>query len=283
MEPSIIEVVVAGDSGPPLRIMAFESFDAPILRDDAGGAGDHTGQMVWAGAHSMLTYLTTRREELRESLVFDLGIGAGLTTVMAARHARYVVGTDVSPDALRLATSNCALNGVESRATLACFDWTGVDASTQLCRHLEEARVSAGCLSVVGIAAEIVYPSTTSASLAALFQCVESALRLTPHSYFAMSYVQRRASTTQLMLEHAWQAGLVWLLVPIETLEGKTSGTQIFRFALRTSGNTTARSAAELQASTLPLLLGQVESERTARLEAEEEAASFVLPAPFDD
>jgi methylase of polypeptide subunit release factors len=45
-------------------------------------------------------------------LALDLGTGCGIQAMHAARHARRVIATDISPRALELAALNCALNGI---------------------------------------------------------------------------------------------------------------------------------------------------------------------------
>jgi SAM-dependent methyltransferase len=45
--------------------------------------------------------------------VLDLGVGSGIQALLAARHARRVVATDLNPRAVEIAAFNAALNGVE--------------------------------------------------------------------------------------------------------------------------------------------------------------------------
>lgn len=47
--------------------------------------------------------------------VLDLGTGAGFAAILAARHAKRVVATDVVPEAVALTSQNAALNGVGDR------------------------------------------------------------------------------------------------------------------------------------------------------------------------
>lgn len=57
--------------------------------------------------------------------VLDLGTGAGLAAVLAARRAKRVVATDVVPECVALATQNAALNGVGDRVEARlgdCYD-----------------------------------------------------------------------------------------------------------------------------------------------------------------
>jgi methylase of polypeptide subunit release factors len=69
-------------------------------------APDH---VLGVGAASIsLANLTIRRPV---ETALDVGTGAGIQALLAARHARQVVGTDTNPRALELAAFNAALNG----------------------------------------------------------------------------------------------------------------------------------------------------------------------------
>jgi hypothetical protein len=63
---------------------------------------------VGTASHT-LAALTVRRNV---EAALDLGAGAGVQTIMAARHAKIAVGTDISPRALNFAAFNARLNGV---------------------------------------------------------------------------------------------------------------------------------------------------------------------------
>jgi methylase of polypeptide subunit release factors len=55
------------------------------------------------------------RSPVRSAL--DLGAGSGILSLLAARHARRVVATDVNPHALRLTALNARLNGIDNIET----------------------------------------------------------------------------------------------------------------------------------------------------------------------
>ncbi len=59
----------------------------------------------------VLARLTVRAQAER---VLDLGCGGGVQALLAARHARSVVGTDLNPRALAFARFNAALNGIRN-------------------------------------------------------------------------------------------------------------------------------------------------------------------------
>lgn len=70
-------------------------------------AADHV--LGAGGASTTLAQVTVRSPRDR---VLDLGTGCGVQALHASRHAREVVGTDISARALRFAALNAALDGV---------------------------------------------------------------------------------------------------------------------------------------------------------------------------
>ena len=70
-------------------------------------AADHV--LGAGGASTTLAQVTVRTPRDR---VLDLGTGCGVQALHASRHAREVVGTDISARALRFAALNAALDGV---------------------------------------------------------------------------------------------------------------------------------------------------------------------------
>jgi len=72
-------------------------------------AADHV--VAPAQASVILANLTVRRSV---AAALDIGTGPGVQAFLAARHARRVVATDVSPRALQFAAFNAALNGVRN-------------------------------------------------------------------------------------------------------------------------------------------------------------------------
>ncbi len=92
----------------PLRLAPYEGLllvhDAENMEHDQ----DHVSGMN-NSTRTMAT-LTIRRHVDR---VLDLGTGSGTQALLAARHARSVVATDVNRRALRYAALNARLNGVD--------------------------------------------------------------------------------------------------------------------------------------------------------------------------
>jgi release factor glutamine methyltransferase len=57
-----------------------------------------------------------------EAQVLDMGTGSGVCAVHAARHARRVVAVDINPAAVRCASLNVALNGLERQVEVRLGD-----------------------------------------------------------------------------------------------------------------------------------------------------------------
>jgi release factor glutamine methyltransferase len=51
----------------------------------------------------------------RDSRVLDMGTGSGVCAVFAAKHAAHVIAVDINPAAVRCASINALLNGVEDK------------------------------------------------------------------------------------------------------------------------------------------------------------------------
>lgn len=101
-----------------LRPYAADTASGPLawwLASDLGelatGGRLHGDHVLGAGGASLTLAQVTSRAPVGR--VLDLGTGCGIQALHAARHARAVVGTDVSARALGFAAFNAALNGVE--------------------------------------------------------------------------------------------------------------------------------------------------------------------------
>jgi methylase of polypeptide subunit release factors len=92
----------------PLRITPWSGF---LLLHDRWGEATLAGDYVGGPTESAetLRHLTVRRAV---EAALDLGTGCGLQALLASRHARRVVGSDVNPRALAIARMNMRLNGV---------------------------------------------------------------------------------------------------------------------------------------------------------------------------
>jgi methylase of polypeptide subunit release factors len=94
----------------PLRVTPWAGLQ---LVHDAWGPGPLAADYV-AGvneAAELLARLTVRREV---ETALDLGTGCGLQALLVARHARRVVGVDVNPRAIELASINARINRAAS-------------------------------------------------------------------------------------------------------------------------------------------------------------------------
>ena len=67
--------------------------------------------MGLTGSSTWLADFTIRRES---ECTLDLGTGTGVLAMLAARHSKQVVATDINPRALEFARFNAALNGIDN-------------------------------------------------------------------------------------------------------------------------------------------------------------------------
>lgn len=222
---SLVEVEIHGLQK-PVSLCCHDGAAAPVLQGVAGGAGDRTGVLLWAGCRALCAYIVACGSP--SATVVELGTGAGLAGAVAALRfpGAAVTVTDGAPEALALCERTLAANGLAGRVAVAQWSWDDPAA------HVDGgagavAAAAAGSVDLL-LGAEIVYPSTTLGSLRNLFALARRVLRrpLRPSTteghdgdggdggVFAMAYVPRRPETTLAMLYAAWGAGLRWRLVP---------------------------------------------------------------------
>lgn len=98
-----------------IRVLPYE--DLMVACDREPDAGERLEQEYVGGIHHstvLLSLLTPRRPVGR---ALDIGCGCGFQTLLMARHATEVIGTDVNPRALEFGRLNAELNGIEN------IDW----------------------------------------------------------------------------------------------------------------------------------------------------------------
>jgi methylase of polypeptide subunit release factors len=103
-----------GSLRPRARIMPAEGL---LLAFDgfARGEDDPPGYVApYTPTASWLAALTPRR---RAHAALDVGTGNGVHALLAARHSRHVIATDVNPRALAFTSINAALNGLANVET----------------------------------------------------------------------------------------------------------------------------------------------------------------------
>jgi len=71
---------------------------------------------VYFGGDSVALALYQTR--VPEGVTLDLCAGSGIQPMLAALHARQSIGVEINPLAARVATFNCALNGLENKVTI---------------------------------------------------------------------------------------------------------------------------------------------------------------------
>jgi len=207
VEFDIIDVVVDGDL--LVHLAAAESLASPALSGASGGPGDLTGCMLWPGAAAAASYV---RQQLRgriDGVVIELGCGSGLVSAAVATSglAAHVIATDASELALRRCAATLRAN-VCAPATsfqVARVPWDDAACVASLSDTVRACCHDGAPLTIVG--AEIVYPSTTTATLDSLFQLAVGLCRLSGPTAFLMSYVERQPATTLAMFRAAWRAG----------------------------------------------------------------------------
>jgi len=208
----------------------------------AGTMDDHTGLMAWPGLRAACRCLAHPRvmKALQGARVIELGAGPGAASAVAARTAAAVLCTDCAEKALALARATLAANATSNgsstlddaaraiKAKTACarFTWGNDDPNVLLDALYalsmespgsslispEETTASSdrrGADLVVG--SEVVYPSTSTVCLSALFEASRALLapqsvRATiprdedtsslPLTCLLLSYVPRNTSTT---------------------------------------------------------------------------------------
>ena len=117
VSPSLLEglgLVTAGPSGlvPRIRLHPYAGFflaSDPLFDDYGEIAPDYVTGMN--PTSSSVAAITIRRPV--ESAL-DLGTGFGVQALLASRHSRRVVATDVNARALNMAVFNAALNGIKN-------------------------------------------------------------------------------------------------------------------------------------------------------------------------
>jgi methylase of polypeptide subunit release factors len=108
----LADVLIVSDGAMRARVK-LEPFDGLLVASDPTYDGPDTVLGV-GGVTRMLAALTVRR---RCEAALDLCTGSGALALLAAAHAKRVVGVDLSERALRLAHLNSRLNGIET------IDW----------------------------------------------------------------------------------------------------------------------------------------------------------------
>lgn len=106
------QVVVASAEGRIVSRMRVTTHEDLVFLHDRTDLHGPSDQVAAVGpASRTLAGLTVRSPA---GLALDLGTGCGIQALLAARHARRVIATDVSERALDIARVNAAMNGIEN-------------------------------------------------------------------------------------------------------------------------------------------------------------------------
>ncbi len=118
LEPAPVEELTAAgfleDAGgaqvrSPIRITPYEGV---LLAHDAEVLADPDPAIV-TGLNSAARTLASLTPRVPAARVLDIGTGCGVQALLAARHADYVLATDVNPRALEYTALGAALNGFD--------------------------------------------------------------------------------------------------------------------------------------------------------------------------
>ena len=108
-----IGLLQQSDAGMRSVAMLLPGEDFMVVHDfsaEVSGQPEQAQHVLGVGsASTTLANLTVRRQG---ETVLDLGTGSGIQSLLAARHAAWVVATDLNPRALNFAAVNARLNGL---------------------------------------------------------------------------------------------------------------------------------------------------------------------------
>ena len=111
MATGLVRIGQSGEVTSQVCILPYG--ETMTLRDfgaDWTGRATRADYVMGVSASSISLALTTVRQQSEE--VLDLGTGGGIQAMLAARHARRVIGTDINPRALALARLAMRINGI---------------------------------------------------------------------------------------------------------------------------------------------------------------------------
>lgn len=83
---------------------------------------------IWPAAMGLCGFLSAHPHYLREKQVLELAAGLGLPSLLAARWAKKVVCSDLSPEAMEYARRSANLNGL-SNFKACTLDWNSLPAN----------------------------------------------------------------------------------------------------------------------------------------------------------
>ena len=297
--PSTETLIFGSHHQARVQVVRHTSLASSVLCGAAGGAADRTGLMLWPGARALCRAILAC-PALADTLVLELGAGAGVCSAVAAVHApAAVITTDGDPAALELAGATWAANaaGRARRTPWAArvFRWDEAwPAATAAL--LQEARAllpgdppPVSLPPVTLLASECIYPSTSPACCAHFFAACASLLGQHGRGCLLLSYVPRAPATSLAMLAAADAAGLHWELwdsassaaaqaVGCAASLGEESGACVLRFT-RAPPGPRADLAARARA-VFPDAAESIARAQALREEAEEDARSGAWGAP---
>eukprot|EP00002_Diphylleia_rotans_P040268 TRINITY_DN9502_c0_g1_i1.p1 TRINITY_DN9502_c0_g1~~TRINITY_DN9502_c0_g1_i1.p1 ORF type:complete len:313 (-),score=70.82 TRINITY_DN9502_c0_g1_i1:30-968(-) len=98
------------EDGDPILTRTHSTVETIDIEHQMATPLKDVGLQVWKGALVLSDYLVELGRKLDEFVVLDLGCGTGVTSIVAARHAKVVFATDYDLPILQLAEKNASRN-----------------------------------------------------------------------------------------------------------------------------------------------------------------------------
>uniref|UniRef100_A0A7S3XZH4 Calmodulin-lysine N-methyltransferase n=1 Tax=Heterosigma akashiwo TaxID=2829 RepID=A0A7S3XZH4_HETAK len=205
--------------GYEFTVKCKESFIGQLIQ----GTTDLTGVMVWPATYAMCDFLSWKKNSLSSLSVLELGSGAGLSGLVAARYCKKCAMSDGNEDVVKLLQENIARNEGISNVSAHTLCWgVGMD---------EELNGQSKFDWVIG--SDIIYPSINEETLKALFTTVEHWLEHSSAARFIISFVMRDAKASlQRLLRIASQSCFKGSLISWQTytVDRPVMGAEIIEF-----------------------------------------------------
>jgi len=193
------------DKSYQMKLISVADVDVQLYALHRAASTDHdlTGQIVWPAARLLSLYLVLNPDTCRSRSVLELGAGAGLAGLVAAKLSAdpsRVTLTDNNLLVLELLQRNVDVNFSDETVKPHCCKLCWGDES------LDEFSDKYGSYDLILGADVVFWPQ----AVPLLFQTVHQLLAKQPGARFILSYIDRSSYSTRLMFEHARDSNLCW-------------------------------------------------------------------------